>query len=86
MAASSAIAAALASLGEMLAADGYKLVLREDGMDQLIAEIRAGPDACADCLVPKPMMLTYFNSALSEGLDVPPPEVKLIYPADFDDK
>jgi hypothetical protein len=65
----------------MLEADGYELELREEGADRLIAEIKAGPDACADCLVPKDMMRGYFDSALRKALDAPP-EVELIYPAD----
>ena len=81
MTVSPAIADALASLGEMLAADGYELDLREESADVLIAEIKAGPDACADCLVPQEMMRGYFASALRSALDMPP-EVQLIYPAD----
>ena len=76
-----AIADALASLREMLAADGYDLDLHDDGADILVAEIKAGPDACADCLVPKEMMRGYFDSALRSALDMPP-EVRLIYPSD----
>lgn len=78
---SPAIVDALASLGEMLAADGYALDLREEGADVLVAEIKAGPDACADCLVPKEMMRGYLDSALRAAVDIPP-EVRLIYPAD----
>jgi hypothetical protein len=83
MAASPAIAQALASLGAMLEADGYELALREEGADLLVAEIRAGPDACAECLVPKDMMRGYFDSALRKALDAPP-AVELIYPADVE--
>ena len=61
---SPAITDALASLGAMLEADGYELKLREEGTGLLVAEIKAGPDACADCLVPKDMMRGYFDSAL----------------------
>ncbi len=81
MSASPAIADALASLGAMLEADGYELELREEGAELLVAEIRAGPDACAECLVPKDMMRGYFDSALRKALDMPP-DVELIYPAD----
>ena len=81
MTASPAITEALASLGTMLEADGYRLELHEEGAGLLIAHIRAGPDACADCLVPKDMMRGYFDSALRKALDAPP-EVELIYPAD----
>jgi len=81
MAASPAITAALASLGTMLEADGYELELREEGAGLLVAQIKAGPDACEDCLVPKDMMRGYFDSALRKALDAPP-DVELIYPAD----
>jgi hypothetical protein len=81
MSASPAIAEALASLGTMLEADGYELELREEGSDRLIAVIKAGPDACAECLVPKDMMRGYFDSALRKALAAPP-QVELIYPAD----
>lgn len=81
MTASPAITEALASLGAMLAADGYELELREGGSALLVAEIKAGPDACADCLVPKDMMRGYFDRALRKALDAPP-DVELIYPAD----
>jgi len=83
MTASPAITEALASLGTMLEADGYALELREEGADLLVAEIKAGPDACADCLVPKEMMRGYFDSALRKALDAPP-DVELIYPTDAD--
>ncbi len=83
MTASPAITEALASLGSMLEADGYELELREEGADLLVAEIKAGPDACAECLVPKDMMRGYFDSALRKALDAPP-DVELIYPADTD--
>jgi len=81
MTASPAITEALASLGTMLEADGYALELREEGADLLVAEIKAGPAACADCLVPKEMMRGDFDSALRKALDAPP-DVELIYPAD----
>ena len=81
-ASASAIDDALAPLRAMLAADDYLVELREEGAGVLIAEIRAGPDACADCLVPKPMMRGYFDKALREKLELDAPEVRLIYPAD----
>jgi hypothetical protein len=78
----STIAEALAPLREMLSADGYELNLRAEGRDLLIAQIIAGPEACAECLVPREMMRTYFESALRAALGVDPPEVRLIYPTD----
>jgi hypothetical protein len=78
---SPAVETALAALRTMLSADGYELELRDEGARVLVAEIKAGPDACADCLVPKDMMQVYFQKALS-ALGPQTPDVKLIYPAD----
>jgi hypothetical protein len=83
MAASNEVIQALAGLTEMLAADGYSLNLEQDAADEVVtAEIVAGPDACAECLAPKTMMRTYFESALRDGLGREPPAVRLVYPAD----
>jgi hypothetical protein len=77
-----AVVEALAGQRAMLEADGYELVLGEDGPGVLVAEIRAGPAACAECLVPKPLMRSYFEQALRGVLDVGPPEIRLVYPDD----
>ena len=66
----------------MLAADGYELDLRGDGADGLVAEIRAGPDACADCLVPKELMRVYFEQALRPVMGPELPAIDIRYPAD----
>jgi len=79
---SPAIADALAPVRSMLAADGYEVELSEEGEDLLVVQIKAGPNACADCLVPKPMMRSYFEAALSALADTKPREIRLIYPAD----
>jgi hypothetical protein len=73
---------ALASLAEMLAADGYALALAGDGGNALVARIAAGPDACADCLVPKPMMRLYVQEALKSLGDGAPRKVRLVYPGE----
>src|SRR5437016_3144060 len=49
----SAIATALESIGAMLSADGYELEIRDQDSGVIVAEIKAGPEACAECLVPK---------------------------------
>ncbi len=66
----------------MLSADGYQLDLTDEGDEAILASITAGPDACADCLVPKEMMKIYFDSALREALGDEAPDVSLAYPAD----
>jgi hypothetical protein len=80
--ASLAIADALAPLRSMLAADGYEVELSEGGEGLLVAQIRAGPNACADCLVPKPLMRSYFEAALVPLAESKPREIRIIYPAD----
>jgi hypothetical protein len=74
------IAEALLSLRGMLEADGYYLELSEAGAATLVARIEAGPDACADCLVPKDMMRRYFEEALRPVCELGMPEIRLVYP------
>jgi hypothetical protein len=76
------ISQALSSLRTRLEADGYGLELSEDGPAALVARIEAGPDACADCLVPKPMMRRYFEDALRPVCDFGMPEIRLVYPGE----
>lgn len=73
---------ALASLRIMLDADGYALTVREGPMG-LVAEIRAGPDACADCLVQKDLMRIYIEQALRPVLTGELPAIDILYPADL---
>jgi hypothetical protein len=73
----SAIEEALAGQRAMLAADGYALTLTQDG-NTIVATISARPEACADCLVPRTMMQTYFEKALGPAH----PPIRLIYPGD----
>ena len=68
-------------LASTLAADGYLLDIAEAG-PRVRVTISATPQACADCLVPKPMMRSYFEAALSALADTKPREIRLIYPAD----
>jgi hypothetical protein len=72
-----AIEEALAGPRAMLAADGYALTLMQDG-ETIIATIGAGPEACAGCLVPKTVMLSYFEKALGPNC----PDIRLVYPGD----
>lgn len=76
------ITEALSSLSAMLETDGYGLELREAGPSTLVARIEAGPDACADCLVPKDMMRRYFEDALRPVCETGLPEIRLLYPGD----
>ena len=56
---------ALAKFREMMAADGYLLTWEETQLQQIVVRIAAGEDACADCLVPQPVMETIMKQALA---------------------
>ena len=58
-----------------LAADGYHLRIAEAG-DRVRVTITAGPDACADCLVPENLM----RGILGQALGVPQDAIDLTYP------
>lgn len=69
--------AELEEFRKSLAADGYRL---DVDVRAESAEVRiiAGPDACADCLVAKPMM----RSMLAPVLGVAADNIDLRYPTD----
>jgi hypothetical protein len=69
------------TLAMMLANDGYSAVVRswpEGGDGHAKVEIVAGPDACADCLVPKDVLAMVIADRLPTGVVVG--EEDLIYP------
>jgi hypothetical protein len=47
-----------------MATDGYELTYSVAGEDRVVVEIVAGADACADCLVPLPIMESIMSDAL----------------------
>jgi hypothetical protein len=69
--------AALAQFTEMMATDGYLLGWEQSGDDRIVVRIDATPEACADCLVPQPVMHAILASALDgtsytlERVDLP---------------
>ncbi|HEY2601550.1 MAG TPA: hypothetical protein VGI67_08345 [Thermoleophilaceae bacterium] len=67
--------AALETLRAALAADGYTIDAREDG-ERVLVEIGATPEACADCLAPRPVM----QAILGKMFAVPAEQVELRYP------
>jgi hypothetical protein len=67
--------AGLTALRSALEADGYLLDVSE-AAGRLDARISAGPDACADCLVPKPVL----RAMLHQTLGVPEQSIDLHYP------
>jgi hypothetical protein len=55
---------ALQRFRDMLASDGYTLSWSVTDQGRVVVQIAAGPDACADCLVPRPVMETIMSKAL----------------------
>ena len=68
---------ALSGLRSTLEADDYRMAVTESG-ESVEVTITAGPEACADCLVPKPIMRNILHAALG----VPEDAIVLRYPAD----
>ncbi len=68
---------ALSGLRSTLEADDYHMSISESG-GTVEVTITAGADACADCLVPKPIMRNILHAALG----VPEDSIVLVYPAD----
>jgi hypothetical protein len=56
---------ALRGFRDMLAADGYLLRWSVTGPDKVLIQIQAGEGACADCLVPLPVIEGIMSDALS---------------------
>ena len=69
--------AQLDQLKQTLQADDYRLHVDVQG-DAADVKIVAGPDACEECLVPKPLM----QSMLAPVLGVQPENIRLTYPTD----
>jgi hypothetical protein len=76
------LAKALAPIEGALRADGYQLTIHQD-LPQLRLRVEAGPDACADCLVPKELFGRLVIQALaSSGIETHGVAVDVTYPAD----
>ena len=71
--------AQLEQLKQTLQADDYRLDVDLHG-DSADVAIVAGPNACEECLVPKPLM----RSMLAPVLGVQPESIRLVYPTDDD--
>jgi hypothetical protein len=70
-------------LETMLAADGYRAVVRrwpEHGPGHAQVEIIASPEACDDCLVQKEILALVLADKLPPGVRVD--EADLVYPSD----
>ncbi len=66
----------LRDLRAALAADGYDLSVETEA-GGLLVMVTAGEQACADCLVPKPLMLNILRDRLGASA----PSIRLVYPA-----
>ena len=60
------IDAALKGFRDMMGADGYLLRWESSGPGRIVVTIDATEGACADCLVPQPVMEAIMASALAE--------------------
>jgi hypothetical protein len=56
---------ALQQLRDVLTGDGYDLDWALNASNEVAVKVIAGPDACADCLVPQPIMAAILSDALS---------------------
>jgi hypothetical protein len=67
----------VSALKASLAADGYELSITSEG-DAVSVAVSAGPAACAECLVPKPI----FRSILARAMGVGETTMTLTYPGE----
>ena len=72
------VEAHLAGFREGLVADGYDLLVDEVAADKVRLRITAGPDSCADCLVPKDLMIDMLKASLEDMPAIK--QVELAYP------
>jgi hypothetical protein len=59
-----AVDTALQQFTEMMATDGYVLSWTPVDEEHIVVRIDATPEACADCLVPAPVMAAIMDKAL----------------------
>ncbi len=80
MASAREVEEALGEVRRALAADGYELVVHDLPGGILRIQIEAGPHACAECLVPKDVMLEILRASLDGLSEVG--TLELLYPRD----
>lgn len=74
------VEAHLAGFREGLVADGYDLLVDEVSAGTARLRITAGPDACAECLVPKDLMIDMLKASLEDLPEIK--QVELAYPSE----
>jgi hypothetical protein len=73
---------ALRPITEALESDGYNVAVEMD-RGAVTVRVSAGPDACAECLVPKPLMSELVLQALGDaGIGIAVDQVTLAYPGE----
>jgi hypothetical protein len=73
--------AGLRGLADGLEADGYTLEARWASEEEIVIDIDATPEACADCLVPRDVMRGIASSMLEGvGIDVAKDRIAITYP------
>jgi hypothetical protein len=70
----------LAPFAEALAADGYSARVTDSPIE-VVVDIIAGPDACAECLIPRDLMSTMIRELFGAHLG-PERRLRLSYPED----
>lgn len=73
-------AEALSPLRDILAADGYLMSVSMPSPGAMLIDVTAGPEACADCLVPKDIMAGIAMDSLGDDSGVSTIEIN--YPVD----
>jgi hypothetical protein len=76
-----AVAECLEPLSTALTADGYQLIVDRPADGPFLLRIEAGPEACEECLIPRPLMEDLIQDAFRQGLPQAP-EVELRYPGE----
>jgi hypothetical protein len=74
------VEAALAGLRRGLQADGYDLVVETVSEGVARVRVTAGPNACEECLVPKPITVGALKASLRALPEIT--GIDLVYPTD----
>jgi hypothetical protein len=75
------VAECLEPLSTALTTDGYQLIVDRLGEGPFLLRIEAGPEACEDCLIPRPLMEGFIQDAFRQRLSEAP-DVELRYPGE----
>jgi hypothetical protein len=76
------IGTALHLVTQALESDGYTVDV-ELATGAVMVRVTAGPDACEECLVPKPLMTQLVIQALADaGMALVPEQIRLAYPGE----